>query len=143
MTMISGLGAPTPSGRSRGAAPATGFAVPDQPPRTVAADGVPAATALSAGLLALQADEAGAAQDRAARHHGRGVLAALAGLQRALLEGSGGAGSLAALAGLVANMPQAADPRLRAVQNAIVLRARVELARNEACGPAGPATANK
>ncbi len=141
MTRISGAGAPAAPDRASRAAPSRGFAVPDPP--APAAEGVFAAAAMSAGLLALQSDEAGASQDRAARRHGRGLLAALAGLQRAMLDGPVGPGSLAALADQLADIPQAADPRLRAVLHAIALRARVELARNDRGDPSRPDAAEK
>ena len=65
----------------------------------------------------------------AARRKGQVVLAGLTALQRALLDGGDQAASLDRLASLVADMPQAAEPRLAALLDTIVLRARVELAR--------------
>jgi hypothetical protein len=95
------------------------------------ADAAPAsvAPAALAGLLALQETLPDAARDRAARRHGRDMLAALAGLQRALLGGGDAAAALERLAGLVGNMAPAADPALATVLAALTLRCRVELAR--------------
>jgi hypothetical protein len=55
-------------------------------------------------------------------------------LQRALLEGGDSAVSLERLAALLADMPQAVEPRLAALLDTIVLRVRVELARLEDSG---------
>jgi hypothetical protein len=88
------------------------------------------ATAVSLGtLLAAEALDREAVHDRAARRQGQAVLAGLTALQRALLEGGDPAVALERLAGLVANLPQATDPCLAALLEAIALRARVELAR--------------
>jgi hypothetical protein len=125
MTSIAGLGPAIPPARIAGASPSSGFAVPEPPaPSTAATPDIGAAA-----LLSLQQDEVGEAQDREARRHGHSLLAALAAVQRALLADAPGAEALDALAGLAAAAPAAADPRLRAVLDAISLRARVELAR--------------
>jgi len=87
-----------------------------------------AETAL-ATLLALQEHAGGEVRDRAARRRGLDLLAELAALQREVLEGAPDAARLARLAGLAAEMPEAADPRLRDAVAAIALRARVEAAR--------------
>jgi hypothetical protein len=62
------------------------------------------------------------------------VLAGLTALQRALLEGGDSAVSLERLAALLADMPQAVEPRLAALLDTIVLRVRVELARLDDSG---------
>ena len=79
-------------------------------------------------LLAMQEAESGAVQDREARRHGEAVLESLTELQRALLTGASG-GELARLAGLARAMPAATDPRLAAVQRALLVRVAVEQAR--------------
>jgi hypothetical protein len=78
-----------------------------------------------AGLLALQADDAGEARDRSARRRGRELMDAMAALQRAMLSGEIDQDQLHDLAALVADVPDAADPRLRAVMEDVVLRVRV------------------
>ncbi len=80
-------------------------------------------------MLAAEALDREAARDREARRQGQVVLAGLTALQRALLVGSDQAASLDRLASLVADMPVAVEPRLAALLDTIVLRARVELAR--------------
>src|SRR5690606_13450144 len=70
-----------------------------------------------------------AERDRRARRHGAALLKALRGLQLALLDGAEpDAARLAGLAAL-AEDEEAVDPVLREAIAAIVLRARVELAR--------------
>ncbi len=88
-------------------------------------------------LLAVQeadasgGQESSAARDRRARRHGRALLEALGGLQRALLSTDGGVSPelLQRLRMLVADPVPAADPALGAVVAQIALRARIELAR--------------
>jgi hypothetical protein len=80
-------------------------------------------------MLAAEALDREATRDRAARRQGHVVLAGLTALQRALLEGGDQAALLDRLALLVADMPLAVEPRLAALLDTIVLRARVELAR--------------
>jgi hypothetical protein len=70
-----------------------------------------------------------APEDREARRHGHDLLDALAALQRAVLTGGDDAAALERLAGLAATVPHAADARLAAMVSAIVVRAKVELAR--------------
>jgi hypothetical protein len=82
-----------------------------------------------AGLLALQEAGGDEVRDREARQRGRDLLDELAALQRELLAGAPDAARLARLAELAAGLPLAADPGLRAVVQAIALRARVEAAR--------------
>jgi hypothetical protein len=80
-------------------------------------------------MLALQEMGAGSVRDREARRRGQGLLAALAALQRGLLDGDDDLAALQRLADLAEAAPDAEDKRLGAVLSAIVLRARVELAR--------------
>jgi hypothetical protein len=80
-------------------------------------------------VLAAQEDEAGAADDRAARRHGQEMLDELAGLQRDLLGDGLGLDRLRRLVALTDTTPRAANPRLREVVAAVALRARVEIAR--------------
>lgn len=86
-------------------------------------------------MLALQEEESGAARDRQARRHGQAMLEELAMLQCNMLGGTVESGPSAAalvrLAALAEAVPEAADPRLSALIGAIVLRARVELARGQ------------
>ena len=81
------------------------------------------------GLLSLQESGAGAGRDAAARRRAGDILDELQALQCDLL--AGGAGDpdrLARLAALDAG-EEAADPALREVVQAVVLRAKIELAR--------------
>lgn len=81
-----------------------------------------------AGLLALQELPDARVADRAARRHAGDMVEMLAALQRALLGGE--APDLGRLAQLAASVPQAGDPALQAAVAAVVLRARIELARH-------------
>ena len=132
MSIINGLGAASPTGRTsaRPDQPAAGFAVAvPARPRPAEAPAEPPAVML-AGLLALQAEDSDAMHDRDARRRGQDLLAALAALQRALLsEGGVPVDQLRQLERMVADAPPAADPRLREIMDAITLRVRVELAR--------------
>ena len=76
------------------------------------------------------------AQDREARRHGRALLQALAGLQRAALAGEDGQAqaALATLANTVRDPHEADDPVLRLILREIAVRAAVELARAEPAG---------
>jgi hypothetical protein len=134
MTVINWLGPATPIGgtTARQGRAAAGFSVPATARGTSAAAAAETPAVMLAGLLALQSEDAGEAQDREARRHGRDLLAELAALQRALLADDAELGvpidQLYRLARLAAAVPAAADPRLREVLDAITLRARVELA---------------
>ena len=86
-------------------------------------------------LLALQEAEQDTVRDREARRHGDATLAALASMQRALLGGSR-EGVMETLTRLARNAPEAADPRLLAVQRALQVRVAVELARTRGATPA-------
>jgi hypothetical protein len=128
--MIRGVGAPPPAvGGPRKPAAAGGFRLPGG--ETTAASGIAGTAAVGTpSMLALQELPDPHLADREARRRGQDILEALAALQRALL----GAGPLdpEGLARLAENVPQAADPALRAAVSALVLRARIEGARLEA-----------
>jgi hypothetical protein len=70
-------------------------------------------------------------QYREARRHGQDILAALADLQRLILSGASDGTTLQRLADLAGSVPLATDRRLNAIVSAIVIRARVELARRQ------------
>jgi hypothetical protein len=106
--------------------PAGGFSVPAD--RAAGPASEVAGVSLG-GLLALQEAEAEPAGDRQARRRGRRLLDELAALQRDLLGGEVTEERLATLAALLADVPPAADPDLRAAVAAVALRARLELAR--------------
>jgi hypothetical protein len=122
--------------------PAAGGAAFTVTARPIAAPGGPIAVA-EVGLgsmLAMQEVESGAVRDREARRRGQDMLAALASLQRSLLDfgsdtgpttGAGSGSALRQLAALAGQVPQAADPALREAVAAVTLRVRVELARHE------------
>jgi hypothetical protein len=112
--------------RARGAS--AGFHVPDDAPVDTPA---PIAAARPPSLLALQEADAEPVQDREARRHGKAMLDVLTRLQQAILTG-GGADTLDSLANLVRAAPVPSDPRLAAVQRAVLVRAAVELARARA-----------
>lgn len=130
MSTIEGIG---PTGIARlpprnRVAGANRFSV-EASPDPGAAQAVEAAPAMAIGMLALQEIGAESVQDRAARRHGRAMLAVLAILQQRVLGGAAGAGAERELADLAAGVPVASDPALAAALQAITLRARVELAR--------------
>lgn len=102
----------------------SGFAVPGDAGPAIRA----AATVTAPSLLAIQEAGQDAERDEAAREHGDAVLHGLAALQRSLLDG-GDAATLNRLAALVRRTPAPADPRLLAVQRALLVRVAVELAR--------------
>ena len=83
----------------------------------------------SLGLLSLQESGSGAGRDAAARRRADDILDELQGLQCDLLAaGAGDPDRLARLAALDSG-EDGADPALRAVVQAVVLRAKIELAR--------------
>lgn len=90
-----------------------------------------------AGLLALQTLPEHSAPDRreereqdaAAERFGQSALRMLSAVQADLLRDDDPAATLRALNAALAAAPSAADPALNALIDAIVLRARVELAR--------------
>jgi Class II flagellar assembly regulator len=89
------------------------------------------APATLASMLALQELGGETGEDRQARRHGHQLLGTLAELQRELLGGQGDATTLERLVALLAAVPRATDRRLGAMVSAIVVRARVELARRQ------------
>ena len=89
------------------------------------------APAALASMLTLQELGGETSEDRQARRHGHMLLGALAELQRELLGGFGDGSALERLAALLAAVPRASDRRLSAMVSAIVVRARVELARRQ------------
>lgn len=127
----------TPLGRARPPPPVarrtrpggTAFTVPDvaQPEHAAAAKAA-SEIALS-GLLSLQAGAADDVLDRASRRRGAELLDTLERLQTGVLNGTDTAATLSRLAALTADIPQAVSAPLRAVVDAIGLRAMVELAK--------------
>jgi Class II flagellar assembly regulator len=93
-----------------------------------AAAGAAAAGPVGIGLLALQEGGDPVARDRAARQRAESILEELQALQRDLLRDGPDTTRLERLAVLEAG-EDGADPILREAVRAIVLRARVELAR--------------
>jgi len=133
MTVIRGVGAVPPAGagpRRAGAAPGAFRMLAEARGRGAGAVAEPAEVGL-AGMLALQEVQGEAVGDRAAQRRGQDLLAELVALQRALLGEDPADLPLARLVLLAAEVPEAADPALRAAVAAIVLRARIELARRE------------
>jgi hypothetical protein len=107
-----------------------GFSVAEGAEARSSGDAEAVAEVSLAGLLALQEESGGGeVRDRAARRRGLDLLAELAALQREVLAGAPGAARLARLGAMAAEVPDAADPRLRDAVAAIALRARVEAAR--------------
>jgi hypothetical protein len=80
-------------------------------------------------MLTLQELGSETADDVEARRHGHDLLTALAELQRALLLGHDDATALERVADLATSVPPANDRRLAEIVSAIIVRARVELAR--------------
>jgi len=95
------------------------------------AGAVSVAPAALASMLTLQELGGETGEDRQARKHGHLLLGALAELQRELLGGFDDTSALERLATLLAAVPRASDRRLGAMVSAIVVRARVELARRQ------------
>ncbi len=132
MTGIEGIGWPRTPRLPTRVAGKPGFFVPSEPAgaeQAAAATG-PQATASSA-MLTLQELGSETVADREARRHGQDLLAALTALQRALLGGGDDQAVVSRLTELLAAVPLATDRRLAAMVSAIVVRARVELARRE------------
>lgn len=134
MSGIEGIGGPAAprigGGRARPAA--SGFAVPAEPAETGHATAAAETQAASlASILTLQELGSETEADRRARRHGQDMLAMLAELQRALLGAGDPDVALQRLADLAALVPRATDRRLAAMVSAIVVRARVELARRQ------------
>jgi plasmid stability protein len=80
-------------------------------------------------MLILQEVDDAAARDRAARRHGRAMLTELRAVQRAMLADTPDPAPLHRLAALAADVPLAADRRLREAVGDVSVRAWVELAR--------------
>jgi hypothetical protein len=139
MTRIDGLGpAPQPGVAVRGVRRRGDFTVSIPDNAAEAAESTPLAEPVASGVLGLVAlqsgdivdPEADTVQDRAARRRARDILDALGTLQRAMLTDGPVAASLEHLSTLTRDVEGAADPALRAAIEAVVLRARVELARH-------------
>ncbi len=132
MTGLDGIGPATPAvrGPARATVRAGGFRLPDDAAEAPAEAAATAGVMLG-GMLALQEAASGAVRDREARRRGQEILAALARLQRALLEGRRDLPGLRRLAVLAEDIPPAADPGLRQALADVTLRARVELARHD------------
>lgn len=132
MTGLDGIGPTSPATRpvARAMVRGAGFRLPAEAAEAPAAPAA-ASEVMLGGMLALQEAESWAVRDREARRRGQEMLAALARLQRALLEGHRDLPGLRHLAALAEDVPQAADPRLRQALAEVTLRARVELARHE------------
>ena len=105
---------------------------------SVPADGTAGTATATAGatepgslgaVLTLQEMSADTVEDREARKQAQDMLTLLAALQRNLLSGVDNIAALQQLADLAAATPIATDRRLAATISAILLRARVELAR--------------
>jgi hypothetical protein len=128
--MIERVGGPVPARATPGRHRAAGrFEIATEQP--AAAQAAPDIATVSLGpMLAMQEAEAAAVGDREARRHGEDVLRELSALQRDLLGEGASPEGLARLADLAARARAAADPRLRDVLEAIMLRARIELARH-------------
>ena len=131
MTGIEAIGWPTaPRAVTRATTAKSRFFVPSEPAETGQAAAASPTTA-PASMLALQEFGSESVTDREARRHGKDMLAALAALQRALLGGGDDTVALQRLTQLTAAVACADDPRLAALVAAIVVRARVELARRQ------------
>ena len=106
--------------------------MPAGPAAAGPAGAAPEAEAVSlTSVLTLQELGSETEADREARRHGQDLLTALAELQRALLSGAGDVAAMQHLADLASAVPRAADRRLAAMLSAIVVRVRVELARQQ------------
>ncbi|WP_165838814.1 flagellar assembly protein FliX [Roseicella frigidaeris] len=128
-----GIGGVTAGGAARpgraGGRGASGFAVGRRGSEAAAGpEAAGAALSVGLGLLALQEEGDAPARDRSAHRRAESILQELQALQRDLLRGDGDPGRLERLAALQSG-EEGADPILRQAVQAIVLRARVELAR--------------
>ena len=132
MTGIERIGRPVTASAASRRSGAAGFSVPMQTPNTGATAAAAGASAPTlATMLSLQELGGETVRDREARRHGQDMLAALADLQRLILSAGSDGMALQRLADLVAAVPSATDRRLSALVSAIVVRARVELARRQ------------
>ncbi len=120
----------------RRAAIATAGAVFDQAVQT--AQGVPrselavSVAGLNPVVLYEIAQSDKARRDREARSRGGEMLKALRDVQRACLDGADAEATRRRLATLLASIPEADDPRLKALMQAIAVRAAVEVFRRPA-----------
>ena len=111
---------------------ASGFSVPPEPTNAGATTATAEASAPTlATMLSLQELGSEGVRDREARQHGQDLLASLADLQRLILSAGSDEAALQRVADLVASVPLATDRKLNAIVSAIVVRARVELARRQ------------
>ncbi len=130
MTGIERVGWPVAASTASRRPGASGFSVPLQSAGAGATTATAEASAPTlATMLSLQELGGETARDREARRHGQDMLAALADLQRLILSAGSDTAALQRLADLVASVPHATDRRLNALVSAIVVRARIELAR--------------
>jgi hypothetical protein len=134
MTAIEGIGRSSttrPPGRASGAT-STGFALPPEPAAAKPmASAAPAPVTSLGSMLTLQEVAEMSVEDREARRHGQDVLALLRELQHGLLVNWDDESAVARLTELAATVPHATDRRLAALLSAVILRARVELARRQ------------
>jgi len=134
--VIRGVGAPLPVGAgSRQVRDPGGFRLPKAEASGTAGMAAVQEVGME-GMLALQELPGEAVGDREARRRGQDLLEALAAIQRGLL--GMGEGDPARLARLAEAVPTAGDPALREAVAAIVLRARIEVARAEMARGAVP-----
>lgn len=137
MTIISGLGAPggpvrstrAPRGEARFGAALESATTAEV--REASATGI---TGGSSMLLSLQEVPDATERNRRARARAEAALAALRGMQHALLGGTIGRAQLHELAAAAAAVTEAEEPGLREVGEAVQLRAAIELARLDAQG---------
>ena len=107
----------------------SGFEVPGEVRATAAS--VPLVSVGLDPFLPFQEVESAPERDRRAKRHAQSLLDDLTKLQHALLGGRVDPDLLERIMVHVRNMPEAADPSLKAAVDAIVLRAHVELARQQ------------
>jgi hypothetical protein len=132
MTGIEGVGWPNAPRAAARVMARPGFSVPHEPAAAGQAAATAALEAPSLGsMLTLQELGGESPADREARRHGQDMLAVLTELQRALLCDGDDAAATQRLRDLLAAVPLATDRRLAAMISAIVVRARVELARRQ------------
>lgn len=130
MDQIARLTGPRPvNTRTEPKRPGQGFSVGPhcQPATTSSAQAMDSAELPA--LLCIQEHDGDDPKDRGAKRRGRDLLRALAELQRTLLSAAGEAAALDRLGELASTPADASDPRLAHILAAIVLRARVEMAR--------------
>jgi hypothetical protein len=121
-----GIARPT---TARGRSAAGRFQVADAPADPAGVRAEAATTVSLGGLLAMQEEPRADDRNRRARAGGVAILAELAAMQRACLEDGDASAVAQRLDGLVASLPDAADPGLAGVVRLIALRARIEMLR--------------